>query len=213
MTDAIAAEPRLVLASTSRYRLELLRRLDLPFVSRAPAFDERTLDHAFATTPHDEHACNLAAHKAADVARALAQESAPAGTWVLGADQLAILPGPPPVQLHKPGTPERAVAQLMQLSGRTHELVTGVVLHEVGSGTTLRGADRVVLHMRAFDRAEAEAYVARHAPLDCCGSYRIEDAGILLFRALSGSADPTSISGLPLVLVARLLREAGLLAA
>lgn len=207
--------PPLVLASTSRYRRELLARLDLPCVARAPSFDERVFDAAFATSDPSEFACMLAAGKAAAVADAIARdEPTLAHAWVLGADQLAILPEPgaPPVMLHKPGTPERAVEQLMRMRGRVHWLVNGVVLHEIATGTTLRGADRVELHMRDFDRAEATAYVARHAPLDCGGSYRIEDAGIRLFRAIDGSADPTSITGLPLLLVARLLREAGLLA-
>lgn len=206
------AAPRLVLASTSRYRHALLSRLEVPFVARAPSFDERALDPAFATTEPGAFACMLAAGKAAAVAEVIARdEPAFASAWVLGADQLAILPGAPPVMLHKPGTHARAVDQLMQMRGRTHWLVNGVVLHEVATGTTLHGADRVELHMRDFDRDEATAYVARHAPLDCGGSYRIEDAGIRLFSAIDGSADPTSITGLPLLLVARLLREAGLL--
>lgn len=208
-----ADAPRLVLASTSRYRKELLGRLDVPFVARAPDFDERAMDGAFATSEPEAFACTLAAGKAAAVAEAIAKdEPALSGAWVLGADQLAILPGPPHALLHKPGTVERAVDQLARMSGRVHWLVNGVVLHEVATGRVLRGADRVALHMRAFDRAEATAYVERHLPLDCGGSYRIEDAGIRLFHAIEGSADPTSITGLPLLLVARLLRDAGLLA-
>ena len=99
-----------------------------------------------------------------------------------------------------------AVDQLMRLAGKSHRLVTGVVL--LADGHAWQDVDTVALTMRPFDRREAEAYVDAHAPLDCVGSYRIEDAGIWLFDAVTG-ADPTSIMGLPLMTVARLLRRAG----
>lgn len=198
-------EVRLVLASTSRYRIEILKRLDLPFETRAPTIDERSFDDQFPTSTPEDFAQCLALAKARSVLDAEGDD-----TWVLGADQLAILPTDPPVMLHKPGTTARAIDQLMELSGREHHLVTGVAL--VGSGGVHTAADRVTLRMRAFDRAEATTYIERYAPLDCVGSYRIEDAGIRLFEDLAGSADPTSIMGLPLVVVCRLLRAARLLA-
>jgi septum formation protein len=137
---------------------------------------------------------------------------------VLAADQVAVLgEGDPPRwrQLHKPGTHAAAVAQLLQLSGREHRLITAVVLRHAGTGVEHEAVDEVVLHMRAFDRAEAQAYVDAFAPLDCAGSYRIEDRGITLMRAIEArgpcGADPTSIEGLPLLLTAQLLRRAGVL--
>lgn len=212
----MTAAPRLVLASTSRYRVEVLRRLEVPFEQRAPDVDERAHDHRFVGSTPEAFAGLLAQAKAEQVARALG-ESAPiaGGAWVLGADQIVVVPGDPPRLLHKPGTPAAAIDQLMELAGREHLLVTAVVLREVGdvAPRVYAGADRVVVRMRSFDRAEATAYVHAHAPLDCVGSYRIEDAGIRLFDAIEGSADPTSIIGLPLLLVARLLRNAGLLPA
>jgi septum formation protein len=200
----LEVSPRLVLASTSRYRIELLQRLGIPFETRAPSIDERAFDDAFATSTAEDFARRLALAKA----EAVAAEIGDADAWVLGADQLAILPTDPPLLLHKPGTSERAIDQLMQLAGREHHLVTGVAL--VGP-RRLTATDRVTLRMRAFDREEATAYVERYTPLDCVGSYRIEDAGIRLFETLAGSADPTSIMGLPLLAVCHLLREAGLL--
>ncbi len=220
----VTSAPRLVLASTSRYRAEVLGRLGVPFETRAPDVDERAFDDRFAGSTPERFACMLAAAKAEQVAAALRDEGGFAhdvvhAGWVLGADQLAIMPGDPPRLLHKPGTAERAVDQLMALAGRTHVLVTGVVLRPIGNdfgnrfgtGRILEGADRVTLHMRAFGRDEAAAYIDAFAPLDCVGAYRIEDAGIRLVDAIEGSADPTSIIGLPLLLVARLLRQAGLL--
>ncbi|MBK8236067.1 MAG: Maf-like protein [Deltaproteobacteria bacterium] len=223
--------PPLVLASTSRYRRSLVERLGVPFTAMAPDFDERAHDDAFERLGPHAFALQLARGKAASVARALV---AAAGTsagasatpvddagvrpradgrrWILAADQLALLPASadaPARVLHKPGTPAAAVEQLMTLAGREHRLVTAIVLRDDG-GTEHHGVDEVVLHMRAFGRAEAQAYVDACAPLDCAGSYRVEDRGITLFRAIDG-ADPTSIMGLPLLLTASLLRDAGLL--
>lgn len=197
----MTGDDELVLASTSRWRAELLARLELPFRSAAPRFDERAEDHRFAELGPQAFALHLARGKA----RSLATDSS---AWILAADQLAVLdePGGPEL-LHKPGTTARAVEQLMRLRGRTHRLLTAVVLtradiehHEI---------DQQRLTMRAFSRAEAEAYVSKHQPLDSVGAYHIEDAGIRLFERIEG--DYTGIIGLPLLAVCRLLRTAGLL--
>lgn len=216
--------PQLVLASTSRYRRTLVERLGVPFECVAPEFDERAHDDAFASLGPHAFALLLARGKAESVARALATASGTAATasatpaqpqlrrWILAADQLALLPATadaPAQLLHKPGTRAAAVDQLMSLAGREHRLVTAIVLRAL-DGTEHHGVDEVVLHLRAFGRAEAQAYVEACAPLDCAGSYRVEDRGITLFRAIDG-ADPTSIMGLPLLVTSGLLRSAGLL--
>jgi septum formation protein len=197
--------PGLILASTSRWRAELLARLELPFECVAPSFDERAEDARFAELGPSAFALHLARGKARSIA---AQRR---DAWILAADQIAVLPGQGtqgPELLHKPGSEARAVEQLMRLRGRSHRLITAVVLargerehHEV---------DEQRLTMRAFPRAEAEAYVARHRPLDSVGAYHIEDAGIRLFERIEGG-DFTGIIGLPLLAVCRLLRAAGLL--
>lgn len=192
----------LVLASTSRYRHQLLAQLDLPFIAAAPDYDERAEDHRFAELGPEGFAVHLARGKAASL-----RTAHPDG-WIVGADQVAVLP--PDLLLHKPGTSERAVEQLMLMAGRTLHLVTGVVLFDAETGASSEAIDRQVLHLRPYGRAEAEAYVARHRPLDCAGSFRIEDAGITLFERIDG-ADFTGIIGLPLLAVCRLLREVGLL--
>jgi septum formation protein len=194
----LAAE--LILASTSRWRIELLARLDVPFTCVAPDFDERAQDHRFPELGPHAFALELARGKA----RSLARPDA----WVLGADQLAILDEPDgPIILHKPGTEDRAIEQLMQLRGRTHRLITGVVL--VRGATEYQETDEQQLTMRAFERAEAADYVARHRPIHSAGSYHIEDAGIRLFERIDG--DHTGVMGLPLLAVCRLLRAASLL--
>lgn len=194
----------LVLASTSRYRRELLERLELPFECAAPAFDERAEDPNFHALGPSAFALRLARGKAASL-----RDVRP-DAWILAADQVAVAPGPPDELLHKPGSEEQAVAQLMRLSGRTFLLVNGVVLLDAATGEERSATDTQTLTMRAFGEAEAAAYIARHRPLDCAGSFRIEDPGIKLFARID-SADFTGIIGLPLLAVAGLLRGAGLL--
>ncbi|MFY0537980.1 Maf family protein [Nannocystis pusilla] len=191
----------LVLASTSRYRRELLQRLDVPFFTAAPAYDERAED-ALRRARRPEFALRLALGKAESL------RSANSDAWILGADQVAV--GPGPELLHKPGTEDQAIAQLMRLSGATFQLVTGVVLLDAASGASDTAVDVQTLTMRAYGEDEAAAYVRRYQPLDCAGSFRIEDAGIKLFARID-SGDFTGIIGLPLIAVARLLRTAGLL--
>lgn len=200
----------LVLASTSRYRHELLSRLDLDFVTAAPDFDERAEDHHFAALGPDRFALLLGRGKA------MSLRAAHPDAWILGADQVAVLPPdsdrPQALLLHKPHTVDAAVDQLMLMSGRVLELVTGVVLLDAVTGATHHAVDRQALTLRRYGRAEAEAYVQRHRPLDCAGSFRIEDAGITLFARIDG-ADFTGIIGLPLLAVCSLLRAVGLLPA
>ena len=196
----------LLLASTSRYRAELLARLEVPFETAAPRFREEDSRHRFHELPPADFALHLARAKAASL-RDLHPEA-----WILAADQIGVLSGDAgPVLLSKPGTEEAAVAQLLSMAGRSHELITGVVLDPPNAEPPREIVDRHRLSMRAFGAEEARAYVARHRPLDCAGAYRIEDAGIRLFERIEGQ-DYTGIIGLPLLAVAGLLREAGMLA-
>ena len=195
----------LVLASTSRSRAELLRRLDVPFETAAPRFDEAPLYPRFHELAPDAFALLLARGKAESLRGDWPE------AWILAGDQVGVLPTDTgPRLLSKPGTPERAVEQLMAMAGRTHELVNGIVLVAPGGASTHEIVDRHRLTMRAFDEAEARRYVERYAPLDSAGAYRIEDAGIALFERVEG-ADYTGIMGLPLIAVSALLREAGIL--
>ncbi|MDC0722140.1 Maf family protein [Nannocystis bainbridge] len=202
MRDSQNSQRNLVLASTSRYRRELLSRLDVAFFTAAPAFDERQEDPWFSEIGAEAFALRLALGKAESL-RATNPDA-----WILGADQVAVGPGPD--LLHKPGTEDQAIAQLMRLSGATFRLVTGVVLLDAATGEAATAVDVQTLTMRAYGEQEAADYVRRYQPLDCAGSFRIEDAGIKLFTRIDG-ADYTGIIGLPLLAVARLLRGAGLL--
>lgn len=195
--------PQLLLASTSPFRAELLRRLRVDFEQAAPAFDERAQDRHFDALGPLAFAEHLARGKADSLADAHPQ------AWILAADQLAVVyDGGVPRQLHKPGTDARAVQQLLELRGRSHELITAVVLRSPASEHQV-GYDRHLMHMREFSRAEAEAYVALRHPVHSVGAYHIEDEGIDLFEAIEGR-DYTGIIGLPLLTVGSMLRAAGL---
>lgn len=188
--------PDLVLASTSRYRKELLARLGLPFASEAPGVDEDAVKADAGLMPR-QVAEILAERKAMAVA------SRRPGTVVIGSDQLAHLDG---MVLGKPGTVVGACAQLQRLAGRTHELVTAVCI--VHPGGTERITDIARLRMRPLDPGAIARYVAADQPLDCAGAYKLECLGIALFEEVACS-DHTAITGLPLVWTAGVLSRLG----
>jgi septum formation protein len=190
-----APMPDLILGSTSRYRRALLERLRLPFRCLAPLCDEEALKRP-GLAPQ-ALAEMLAEAKGASVA---AVEPA---AVVIGSDQVATIDG---AILGKPGTPARAVEQLERLSGREHQLITAVVV--IAGGTVHRHTDITRLTMRRLDRAALERYVAADEPLDCAGSYKLEQQGIALFARID-SADHTAITGLPLIALTRLLGGLG----
>lgn len=197
----VSDDPKLVLASTSKYRRELLSRLQVPFVAVAPDFDEREYDDAFDPGNPERLPVALATGKAKSVVATHPEH------WILGSDQIAVVDGK---LLHKPGNAAANVERLMELSGRTHHLITAVALLAPGETAPQIRTDTQALTMRSFARPEAQAYVEQFQPWDCAGGYRIEDAGIRLFSRIRGD-DFTGIIGLPLLSVAALLRECGLM--
>mgnify|MGYP001592482843 CR=1 FL=1 len=186
---------RLILASTSRYRADLLSRLRLPFEQRGPEVDE--------TPVANETAHNLAARLA--LAKAQAVALAMPGCWVLGSDQAASCEGR---LLGKPGTAEAARDQLNWLSGRHAAFVTGVALFNTEAPRALRALDVTVVRVRRLSTKEIERYVQLEPAFDCAGSFKMEGLGISLFEEIQ-SRDPTGLIGLPLIETAKLLRKAG----
>lgn len=183
----------LVLASTSRYRLELLQRLGLALDCARPDVDE---------TPQPDEApralaVRLARAKAADVA------SRHRGRWVVGSDQVAELNGSP---LGKPGSVAAAHAQLAAMSGQVVAFHTAISLR--CDARVLEACDLTQVHFRTLDAASIERYVAAEQPLDCAGSFKCEGLGITLFEAID-NRDPTALVGLPLIALSQLLRQAG----
>ncbi len=189
-------DAELVLASSSRHRQALLARLGLPFRAVPPQVDET----AAATETPTATALRLAEEKAAAVARRYPQ------ALVIGSDQIGELEGRP---LGKPGTRERAAAQLAAMSGRTVTFHTGLCVLRLDPPFRATVLDRTEVRIRRLDRAEIERYLAREDVLDCAGAFRSEGLGISLFEEVR-SLDPTALVGLPLIALCRLLRAAGL---
>ncbi len=187
--------PKLVLASTSRYRRELLARLELAFVTAAPDIDEAPL----AGEAPRETALRLAEAKARSVA------AAHPDALVIGSDQIADCNGRP---VGKPGNFQGAVRMLTALSGKTVVFHTGLALLDTASGHCRAALVDVRSEFRELSRAEIEAYLKREAPYDCAGAVKAEGLGIVLFEAIE-SDDPTALIGLPLIRLTSLLRDAG----
>lgn len=187
--------PRIVLGSTSRYRAELLRRLLPQFGQSAPGTDESPLPDE----PPAVRALRLAVAKAEAVAREHP------GALVIGSDQVAELDGR---ILDKPGNAERACAQLAASSGREVHFHTALCLFDTRDGRRRTHVDHTHVRFRELNAAEIARYVEREQPLDCAGSFKCEGLGISLFEAIDNH-DPSALIGLPLIALARLLREAG----
>ncbi len=186
----------LVLASTSRYRRELLARLALPFETAAPDMDE--------TPRAGEAPRELALRLALEKAQAVAARKPQA--IVIGSDQVADLHGQP---LGKPGTHERAAAQLARMSGQTVLFHTAVAVVQASRGFAQSSLATVTVRFRTLDAATIERYLLAEQPYDCAGSAKSEGLGIALLQAIE-SDDPTALIGLPLIRTAQLLRAAGL---
>jgi septum formation protein len=188
--------PRLVLGSTSPYRRDLLQRLRLPFETDAPRVDESPQP---GETPA-ALALRLALEKAHEVA------SRHPGAVVIGADQVADLAGQ---AIGKPGTHERAVAQLRALRGQRVVFHTAVAVVRMDSGFAQALLAPVTVQFRDLTDAEIEHYLRLEQPYDCAGSAKCETLGIALLDTIE-SDDPTALIGLPLIRTCALLRQAGI---
>lgn len=184
----------LVLASTSRYRRELLARLGLPFDVDGPEVDETPLA--------GEAPAGTAARLALAKARVVALRHP--GAWVIGSDQVANLDGQ---ALGKAGGRDRALAQLEACSGKRVVFETALCLLRDGD-PPLAALDHTEVVFRELRREEILRYLDIEQPYDCAGSFKCEGLGIALFEAIH-SQDPTALVGLPLIALARALREAG----
>ena len=187
---------RLVLASSSLYRRELLERFGLPFAWRAPDIDE---------TPHaGELPLGLVRRLALAKTRTLAA-AFPAGL-IIGSDQVAVIAGQ---ALGKPGSEARAITQLEAVSGRTVRYLTSVCLLDAASRAFEIEVVSSDVRFRHLHPQRIRNYVRRERPFDCAGSFKCEGLGIALFEAISAD-DPTALIGLPLIALAAMLARAGL---
>lgn len=187
---------KLILASTSPYRAELLTRLGLPFDSVNPRTDETPLP--------GEAPENTALRLSEAKARAVAGDHADA--LIIGSDQVAVCEGR---IFGKPGDHARAVAQLKALSGKTVNFFTGLCLLNAGTGNCqVRGISTMVT-FRTLRDDEIERYVTREQPYNCAGAAKSEGLGISLLRSMRGD-DPNALVGLPLIALCDMLRVEGL---
>ena len=192
----MSTRPTLILGSTSRYRRELLERLRLPFEVRSPEVDE---------TPRPGEAPAALAQRLA-LAKAQAVSAQFPSAVVIGSDQVADLDGEP---IGKPGTHERAVAQLRAMRGRSVVFQTAVAVMRGSTCYVGTALAPVTVRFRQLSNAEIEHYLRAEQPYDCAGSAKSEALGIALLDAIE-SDDPTALVGLPLIRTCMLLRAAGI---
>ena len=190
---------KLVLASSSPYRRELLARLGRPFEVQAPGVDE---SHLPGETPAE-----LVPRLSEAKARAVRELHPDA--LVIGSDQVAAAPVEPvPLILGKPGDRVAAIEQLRLLSGRRVDFLTGLCVMEPAGVVQLETEITQVFFRHLSDR-EIAAYVDRERPYGCAASFRSERLGITLVESIQGT-DPSALMGLPLIRLCRMLRRAGL---
>jgi MAF protein len=187
---------RLLLASSSPYRRELLSRLRLSFECSAPEIDE--------TANPQESPDQLVRRLAHEKAQALAGSHS--DHLIIGSDQVAVLEQS---ILGKPNTFERAKRQLQACSGKSVVFLTGLALLDSRTGASQIDCIRYTVHFRHLDEPQIERYLSAEQPFDCAGSFKAEGLGISLFRSTEGT-DFTSLIGLPLIRLVDMLNEAGI---
>jgi len=192
----ITPSRRLILASTSPFRKELLTRLGVSFETASPDVDE--------TRRNNESATALVRRLSEAKARAIG-DSQPG--LVIGSDQVATLGD---TVLGKPGSHERAVEQLRQLSGHAVIFQTGLCLLDSENDTQQLDVVPFTVHFRILDEAQIERYLRHDQPYNCAGSFKSEGLGITLFERMEGD-DPSALIGLPLIRLTAMLEKAGVL--
>ena len=187
----------LILASTSPYRKALVERLGVPFRCLDPGVDEGALKTRLTGATPQALAESLALAKAIAVIERFPE------AVVIGGDQVVALGDQ---ILGKPGSVAGAVAQLEALAGRSHELITAMVV--IGGKRMIQRTEVATLHFRKLSRAAIKRYVAADRPTDCAGSYKLEARGIALFERIE-AADHSAITGLPLIGLTSILLDFG----
>ncbi len=186
---------KLILASTSRYRRELLSRLHLPFEVLAPGVDE---------TPLPGESPSATALRLSVLKAQAAAASFP-DALIIGSDQVLMLGD---AQLGKPGNYDNAFAQLKAMQGRTMVFHTALTLLNSRTGRTQTRDVPTTVHVRRLGDAQIAAYLEKEKPYDCAGSAKSESLGIALMERMD-SADPTALIGLPLMALTAMLANEG----
>ncbi|WP_076409567.1 nucleoside triphosphate pyrophosphatase [Shewanella sp. UCD-KL12] len=189
MTDKI------ILASTSPYRKQLLAKLDFAFSTCSPNIDEA----------HRQHEAPQ------DLVIRLAKEKALAGAaqfkegLVIGSDQVAVIGGN---IIGKPLNHENAIKQLMACSGKVITFYTGLALYNISTQHSQSVCETFNVHFKTLNLKQVESYLTREQPYYCAGSFKCEGLGIALFERLEGK-DPNTLVGLPLITLTEMLANQG----
>lgn len=195
MNNPAPPYPQLILASSSRYRSQILAKLGLPFETATPDIDE--------TRNPGEQPEELALRLAHEKAQALASRFP--RHLIIGSDQVAVIGDK---HLGKPGTHARAIEQLRAASGQRVEFLTAICVLNTKTGESRVDLDRTTVHFRQLSDDMIAAYVDKERPYDCAGAFKSEGLGIVLFEKME-TEDPNALVGLPLIRLVRLLEDQG----
>ena len=190
--------PPLILASTSKYKIDQFQKFGIPFIARPHQYEEAKLK--------DEGLAPATLAEGLAKAKSLSLSQHHSDAWIIGADQVCSIEKE---ILEKPGSPEKALQQLSRLQGNTHFLHTAIA---IGKENQIFHTEVVEaqLTMRSLSPAQIQQYLDTDKPYDCCGSYKIEENGIRLFREIQ-CPDFTAITGLPLLSLGKCLEKLGYL--
>lgn len=186
----------LVLASTSPYRLQLMRQLELNFHVTAPLYQER-MDPTVAPEL-------LVKHQALHKAKSLREKYPDA--LIIGSDQVFV--DARSRVLGKPGTPENAIEQLKEMQGRKHTFYTGLAVYDAQCDDHLVEFSTFSVTLRKLTDEQICKYVERDNPVDCAGSFKVEGLGIALMESMEGT-DYNTLIGLPLIRLIDMLSAFG----
>lgn len=172
-----------------------LENLGLEFEAIPPQWEEESLKKL--ALPPDQLAQTLATQKARSRVDHFPNDI------VVGGDQVVVWEGR---LFNKPGSPEKAVEHLKSLAGQTHQLFTAITL--MYKGQVWKHTDTTHLSMRPLSEEVIRAYIKRDDPINCAGAYKLESAGMALFRSIQ-TKDPSAITGIPLIKLVDILLEIG----
>lgn len=193
-----ASLPKIILASTSPFRKQLMEKLHLPFSTAKPEVDETPLQGESVLEMIDR----LSLAKAQAVAKQFSGQNA----LIIASDQTATFEDKP---IGKPHTHENAVKQLQQFSGKAIEFHTGLVVLNAQNGTFQQTLETVKVHFRPLSEPMIENYLRLDQPYQCAGSIKSEGLGITLFEKIE-TDDPNTLIGLPLIRLTEFLNNAGI---
>ena len=185
----------LILASSSKYRRELLHKLQIPFNSVSPKVDETALADE---KPH-ETALRLAQDKAKKIGKKHPH------ALVIGCDQVATLDG---VELGKPGNHQNATKQLQMMRGREVTFHSALCLYNAATGNMQAEVVPYLVRFRQLSDEQIDSYLTKEQPYHCAGSAKSEGLGIALIERMIGE-DPNALIGLPLIKLVTMLQNEG----